>query len=688
MKYEERNNLKIQHYLNKGNSYIKKIEETIKDELNNYCVECGEGEPDYISINNGIFLCGDCAKNHLKLPKGISKIKKNNIKSLTLNEIQYLLCGGNRSLLNFIYNEYPKLAELSPNFLYRTQAMIYYRQYLQCLIDGNIPPIKPNQKLAYKIPNIFNILSNKNFNNNNNLKELVIKNEISNYNINIDNNETLYENNSKFNKTEYNFFQNKNNQKKFNKININNINANSHKYNNKIKIYNTIENETINNENHFINSFKPKKIIVKNNNNIIIKKNLKFINNFEKVRKYEKFSPQKIRINSNSNSRNKKIKPNINSQNRYKYINTEVYIKPKLFFSNNLSLKHLISDHNTIEKRTISYDKIKKPYFYYQSTNNLSESNIGTIHLKLSIDNNKKRRANIRHRIFNNSKKFKIDKYIRKSLSEKLFNSKNKSENNINNLKIKNKNNFFFISQAENNQYNPQNKKFFKNNINFIQNHISVKKIEQFEIKPKEKILNDIKNNNNSKNNNNNNNYNSNTISVINNDKFLLEDNLSIIHYNKKPIKINIKVNKKENIEKLKEKNDKEDIDDDIINKKENIYCLTQSKFEKQKTEKIKDFILKCNKNRIILREKEKKKSIINKNKENKDIEDKVDKIVDNINNENNDYDSLDLKRINFNTYSQENLINIKNKINKNINQSDKIKFSIRNRYKMITKKK
>ena len=114
MKYEERNNLKIQHYLNKGNSYIKKIEETIKDELNNYCVECGEGEPDYISINNGIFLCGDCAKNHLKLPKGISKIKKNNIKSLTLNEIQYLLCGGNRSLLNFIYNEYPKLAELSP----------------------------------------------------------------------------------------------------------------------------------------------------------------------------------------------------------------------------------------------------------------------------------------------------------------------------------------------------------------------------------------------------------------------------------------------------------------------------------------------------------------------------------------------------------------------------------------------
>ena len=134
MKYEERNNLKIQHYLNKGNSYIKKIEETIKDELNNYCVECGEENPEFISVNNAIFLCRECTKNHLKFPKNISKIRKNNIKYLTLSEIQFLLCGGNRALLNFICNEYPKLAELPSNILYRTQAMIYYRQNLIFLL--------------------------------------------------------------------------------------------------------------------------------------------------------------------------------------------------------------------------------------------------------------------------------------------------------------------------------------------------------------------------------------------------------------------------------------------------------------------------------------------------------------------------------------------------------------------------
>ena len=135
MKYFIRKNPKITYNLNDGNSYIKKIEEKLKDQLNNYCVECGEENPEYISINNGIFICRECSQIHLKFPKNISKIRKNNIRALTLNEIQYLLCGGNRSLLNFICNEYPKLAELPSNILYRTQAMIYYRQTLQYLIN-------------------------------------------------------------------------------------------------------------------------------------------------------------------------------------------------------------------------------------------------------------------------------------------------------------------------------------------------------------------------------------------------------------------------------------------------------------------------------------------------------------------------------------------------------------------------
>ena len=66
-----------------GNPYIRMIEEKLNEELNNYCVECGNENPEYISINNGIFICVECVQNHLRFPKNISKIMKNNIKSLT-----------------------------------------------------------------------------------------------------------------------------------------------------------------------------------------------------------------------------------------------------------------------------------------------------------------------------------------------------------------------------------------------------------------------------------------------------------------------------------------------------------------------------------------------------------------------------------------------------------------------------
>ncbi len=100
------------------NPFIKMIEEKLNDELNNYCVECGNENPEYISINNGIFICVECVQNHLKFPKNISTIVKNNKQTLTLDNIQPLLCGGNRSLLDFINKEFPKLSEFPPHILY------------------------------------------------------------------------------------------------------------------------------------------------------------------------------------------------------------------------------------------------------------------------------------------------------------------------------------------------------------------------------------------------------------------------------------------------------------------------------------------------------------------------------------------------------------------------------------------
>ena len=44
------------------------------DIKNNNCADCGKKAMDYASINNGIMLCAQCAKEHLSLGYNISFI--------------------------------------------------------------------------------------------------------------------------------------------------------------------------------------------------------------------------------------------------------------------------------------------------------------------------------------------------------------------------------------------------------------------------------------------------------------------------------------------------------------------------------------------------------------------------------------------------------------------------------------
>jgi len=54
----------------------KKIKENKNDELNKECFDCGSCNPEYISINNGVFICEDCLYIHNKFPKQISTTLK------------------------------------------------------------------------------------------------------------------------------------------------------------------------------------------------------------------------------------------------------------------------------------------------------------------------------------------------------------------------------------------------------------------------------------------------------------------------------------------------------------------------------------------------------------------------------------------------------------------------------------
>ena len=89
----------------------RKIQEILKDELNNECFDCGKANPEFISANNGVFLCKNCMTIHYQFNDEISLIIRNNLFLLNEEQINYIYYGGNRKLLEFINYKFPKFRQ-------------------------------------------------------------------------------------------------------------------------------------------------------------------------------------------------------------------------------------------------------------------------------------------------------------------------------------------------------------------------------------------------------------------------------------------------------------------------------------------------------------------------------------------------------------------------------------------------
>ena len=190
----------------------RKIREINKEILNHKCFDCHNDQPEYISLNNAIFICKNCYQNnHQKFPLKISKIVKNNLKSLTLKDLQFLYFGGNKKMLEFMKYEYPKLIKLSSFFVYKTIALEYYRSWLAYLVEGGNKPIKPDIEIAYNSIEDKLYKNNNYLNNNNNADVITIDffNDCYNYN-------------DKFNNTITNFIKKKPDSNRGSIKNINN----------------------------------------------------------------------------------------------------------------------------------------------------------------------------------------------------------------------------------------------------------------------------------------------------------------------------------------------------------------------------------------------------------------------------------------------------------------------------------
>ena len=283
----------------------QKIKIILNVPKNNECFECSNYNPEFISLNNGIFICKNCVKNHSNLPPSISNILKNGLNNLTLKNIQYLCFGGNEKLKQFIQNEFPKLKKLAFHNLYKTYAMDYYRKYLEYLIEGGIKPNKPNKNKAYDLLKINNNIKNRNTHNKfNNIEKANTNNKKNNHNIKLGRNLKMTKSSGRL------------------RPNLNLILSN---FNNALNNFNTINIYNYNNriftETNYKKKFFPKILRHINIDDINETNNLTELNN----------------ITFNKEENNKKINQEIkNIQNKKKLDTNIKMIKRKVFLDDKL----------------------------------------------------------------------------------------------------------------------------------------------------------------------------------------------------------------------------------------------------------------------------------------------------------------------------------------------------------------
>lgn len=121
-----------------SDTQIKKIFDNPSNKL---CFDCGnffilgnlkdflkdQEDPQWISINNGIFICLSCCNQHKELGSEYSLIKSFLLDNLTETDILYLQTGGNNKLKNFFEGFNISRQNFSIANKYKTKASVYYR---------------------------------------------------------------------------------------------------------------------------------------------------------------------------------------------------------------------------------------------------------------------------------------------------------------------------------------------------------------------------------------------------------------------------------------------------------------------------------------------------------------------------------------------------------------------------------
>ena len=97
---------------------------------NELCFDCGKIPSNWVSLENGVFLCAKCAGKQRNFPDNKFTLLSIILDKFSNEEINYMICGGNRNL-----NEYLELNSINKtiidkNALYNMETMKSYRNDL------------------------------------------------------------------------------------------------------------------------------------------------------------------------------------------------------------------------------------------------------------------------------------------------------------------------------------------------------------------------------------------------------------------------------------------------------------------------------------------------------------------------------------------------------------------------------
>ena len=74
------------------------------DPVNAECFDCAQANPQWASVNNGTFICMNCAALHRSMGFHASIVRSLSMDSWDMNQLKQMALGGNKKLKEFLQN--------------------------------------------------------------------------------------------------------------------------------------------------------------------------------------------------------------------------------------------------------------------------------------------------------------------------------------------------------------------------------------------------------------------------------------------------------------------------------------------------------------------------------------------------------------------------------------------------------